>query len=456
MNAAAFDGTYAGWRTKARELLAAGAKPENVLWSDAPTLFGSDDPVRTKERVAVPKDFLALAETVACHRSDRKWAQLYRVLYRLTSGEKHLLEIESDPEVRDLMIMRKEVGHDLHRMHAFVRFRQVEGSDPERFVAWHQPDHLILHQAGPWFARRFAAMHWSILTPEGSVHWNTESLQYGPGVPRSQAPTGDALEELWRAYYGSIFNPARANAQVMTTHMPKRYWPTMPETELIPDLLAEANKRQTGMIQAAPMSARPYIPVTNSLPVLREAAHSCRGCDLYAKATQPVFSEGPLDAQIVLVGEQPGDREDREGRLFIGPAGQLLDRALLQAGLDRGSLYLTEAVKHFRYEERGKRRIHKTASKAQVSACQPWIEAEINLVRPKLIVCLGKTAALSILGRDIVIGSVRGQVFPHRSAGGVLVTVHPSFVLRVPEPDRQAQEFERLVADLKLARDTAA
>ena len=267
MIAANFDGSYPGWRSKARELLAARISPENVLWSDRPTLFASDEPVQqSKSKVSVPKDFLDWADTVACHRDERKWAALYRILFRLTSGEKHLLEIESDVDVRTISIMRKEVSHDLHRMHAFVRFRKVEGSSPERFVAWHEPDHLILHKAGPWFAKRFAAMHWSILTPDGSVHWDTIDLQYGPGVPRKEAPTGDALEELWRAYYSSIFNPARANESVMTTHMPRRYWPSMPETELIPGLLLAANQRQSGMIEAAALSAAPFIPATPQSP----------------------------------------------------------------------------------------------------------------------------------------------------------------------------------------------
>ena len=158
---------------------------------------------------------------------------------------------------------------------------------------------------------------------------------------------------------------------------------------------------------------------------------------------------------MFFVGEQPGDNEDREGRPFVGPAGQLFDRALAEAGLVRSEVYLTGAVKHFRFEERGKRRIHKTASKAQVAACQPWLERELLLIRPRVIVCLGNTAALSVIGRGVRLLEERGCVEPHRFAGGVLVTVHPGFLLRVPDARREA-EYRRFVADLRTARVFAA
>jgi DNA polymerase len=166
-----------------------------------------------------------------------------------------------------------------------------------------------------------------------------------------------------------------------------------------------------------------------------------------------VFGQGPADARIVLVGEQPGDQEDLAGLPFVGPSGQLLDRALAEAGLDRGELYLTGAVRHFRFEERGKRRIHKTASRSQIAACQPWLEAELALIRPRLIVCMGATALLSVLGRAAKISDLRGKIVPHRHAEGVSATVHPSFLLRVPE--RQVEEYNRFVEDLRFARRMA-
>ena len=449
MIVAAFDRTYPGWRDASRRLLSAGIAPNDVLWAEQPSLFAAEVPSGEAKRLAVPKEFLALASLISCHRDESKWSMLYRVLYRIVNGERHLLAIESDPDVNVLYRMRKEITHDMHRMKAFVRFRQVD----DRYVAWHRPDHLIVEKMAPWFAERFGAMKWSILTPDRSAHWDLQKLNFGPGVPASEAPSGDALEDLWRAYYSSTFNPARVNEKLLRTHIPGRHWATMPETSIIPGLIVDARARERQMCETKPISAADFVPSNATLPLLREAVHACRGCDLYERATQPVSGVGPPDARIVLVGEQPGDQEDVAGLPFVGPAGQLLDRALAEVGLDRAELYLTNAVRHFRFEERGKRRIHKTASRSQIAACQPWLEAELALIRPKLVVCLGATALLSVLGRAAKVSDFRGQIVPHRHAGGVTATVHPSFLLRSPE--HQVQEYSRFVEDLRFARRMA-
>src|SRR4051794_21825199 len=194
---------FAGWRTAARKLLAEDIPPDEVTWS--PGLF--DQPLESRSATpatTVPKDFLELARTVAMHSDERRWHLLYRVLYRIAHGERNLLKIDVDEDVRELNLMAKAVSRDMHKMKAFVRFRRVEGSSPEQFVAWHKPDHHIIEALAPWFADRFGGMHWSILTPGRSAHWDLESLTFGPGVPRSEAPGEDKLEDLWRDYYASI------------------------------------------------------------------------------------------------------------------------------------------------------------------------------------------------------------------------------------------------------------
>jgi DNA polymerase len=271
-------------------------------------------------------------------------------------------------------------------------------------------------------------------------------------VPRSHAPSADALEDLWQTYYASTFNPARVNVEQMRVHMPQRSWCLLPELQVLNDLVRTARCRESLMLDAQPAgSATAWIPPNSSLPMLREAVHSCRACELWEHATQPVFGEGPPDARIVCVGEQPGDNEDLKGRPFVGPAGQLFDRAVADAGLRRSDLYITGAVKHFRYQQRGKVRIHKTASKAQVAACQPWLEAELALIRPRVVVCLGNTAVLSVIGRGVRLMEQRGRVMPHRLAGGALVTVHPGFLLRMPDVVRREAEYARFVDDLRVA-----
>jgi DNA polymerase len=204
------------------------------------------------------------------------------------------------------------------------------------------------------------------------------------------------------------------------------------------------------------IGAAEFIPDRKTLPVLREAIQACRGCGLYRDATQAVFGEGPQSSSIVFIGEQPGDDEDRLGRPFVGPAGRLFDRALKEAGIDRSDVYITNTVKHFKFEERGKRRIHKKPAASEVRACRPWLEAEIALVRPKIIVCLGATAAQAVFGADYRVTKERGQFVEHPWAPRATSTIHPSAILRAPDEEQRQIEYQRFVADLKKVAAGAA
>lgn len=207
----------------------------------------------------------------------------------------------------------------------------------------------------------------------------------------------------------------------------------------------------------AKTSAADFLPEKITLPSLREAAAGCRGCELYKRGTQTVFGEGAKKSPVMLVGEAPGDREDLAGKPFVGPAGRLLDEALLAAGIERDDAYLTNAVKHFSWEERGKRRLHKKPTWGQVQACRPWLQAEILTVAPKLIVCLGATAAQSLLGNDFRITKSRGQVLETEWAPFLVATYHPSAILRAPDPDVMARMKGEFVDDLRgAARKLAA
>jgi DNA polymerase len=196
--------------------------------------------------------------------------------------------------------------------------------------------------------------------------------------------------------------------------------------------------------------ATPYLPVKPTLPKLRDAVNHCEGCDLYQHATQGVLGEGPAGARVLFIGEQPGSEEDLKGRPFVGPSGKLLDRTLEEAGIDRTQVYVTNAVKHFKFEERGKRRIHKKPSASEVNACRPWLETEVNLIRPRVIVCLGATATQAVLGRAHRLTQERGHFVEHDWAASVTATVHPSAILRAPDDDQRHQQYAAFVADLKL------
>jgi uracil-DNA glycosylase len=215
---------------------------------------------------------------------------------------------------------------------------------------------------------------------------------------------------------------------------------------------AESNERAEALrLEAEGAGAGPFVPAGADLGALREAALRCTGCELYRHATQMVFGRGPADARIVLVGEQPGDQEDLKGGPFVGPAGEVLDRALTEVGMDRERLYVTNAVKHFKFELRGRRRIHQTPRLGEVTACRPWLEAELALIQPATLVCLGATACRALLGPDFRLMKERGKVFATRWAPRTVATLHPSAVLRGEDEAAQARLYRILIDDLRLA-----
>ena len=205
-------------------------------------------------------------------------------------------------------------------------------------------------------------------------------------------------------------------------------------------------------MRAEKRSAAEFVPEDNSLSATRAAAARCRGCLLWQAATQTVFGEGPREARVMLVGEVPGDQEDRAGRPFVGPAGRLLDRALEAAGVERGDAYVTNAVKHFKWEPRGKRRLHRRPTPAEIHACRPWLSKEIELVRPLVLVCLGATASQALLGRGFRVTEERGKFMPSPLAPYVMATIHPSALLRLPDEMSRAAEMKHFISDLGLVR----
>ncbi|QIK79953.1 UdgX family uracil-DNA binding protein [Sphingomonas piscis] len=465
-----------GWRDAARSLAEAEVRPEQVVWEvegGAQDLFAVPAPATAAPSFAVPRAFFDLAKSAICHSDPERFALLYELLFRLRQ-DRRAIEDAADPLVRRLQKLAKEVRRDIHKMHAFVRFREVEQPDGSvRFVSFFEPDHHIVRAASGFFVRRFTNMRWSILTPELSVHWDGETLTEGPGAQRSEAPSGDPLEDMWKTYCASIFNPARLKIGAMLKEMPKKYWRNMPETALVQPLIAGAQAREAEMITksreakevaaagerealAAERRLEPGSNVRKAWEALMEEARGCTRCDLYKCGTQTVFGEGPLDATILFVGEQPGDQEDLAGRPFVGPAGQLFDASLQAAGIDRSTTYVTNAVKHFKFEQRGKKRIHSKPNGYEVDACRWWQEQERGLIKPPLTVALGATAARSLTGKTVTISKVRGSPLALADGSECWVTVHPSFLLRIPEEDRRHDERARFVEDLKQIRTRAA
>jgi uracil-DNA glycosylase len=452
--------TLAAWREATRPLLQSGMPPHAVNFVDTVTpgahfLFEAQLPsAGAGPRPHVPAIFLRRAEAVACHRNPDRWNLLYRLLWRLQHS-RDLLNIEVDDDVAEFRRLEHHVMRDLHKMHAFVRFRCVTGPDGDAYVAWYQPDHFIVPLAGSFFSERFAVMRWSILTPDASMRWDpgTKKLELGSGVPREMAPREDDLEGLWRTYYESIFNPARTNLKAMRAEMPARYWKNLPEIQSLPRLLTQADQRTASMIESqSALNATSWLPAEHSLPVLREAIPRCHGCELHACATQVVFGAGPVRASLMLIGEQPGDEEDRRGQPFVGPAGRLLDELLSEAGIERSATYVTNAVKHFKFVLRGKRRLHESPRLSEINACRPWLLAELDAVRPGLVVCLGASAAKSLLGAKFALMRERGKLVSSPYAAQVMATLHPSAILRAADVERASMMRAMLLADLRLAK----
>lgn len=345
-------------------------------------------------------------------------------------------------------------------MHAYVRFRERKEEDgAPRFVAWFEPTHEVLPQVARHFARRMGNVTWMIATPAAAVLWDGEQLHEAPSLMRSAADIEDAGEALWLTYYRSIFNPARLNADLLRSHIPSRFWKNLPEGAIVPAMVSAAanGERRTG--QTGTLGRRGG---ATTIPITAERAQpqreqpttldQCRRCDLWENATQAVPGVGPKRARIMLVGEQPGDQEDLQGLPFVGPAGAVLDKAMAQAGMERDSIYLTNAVKHFKWELRGKRRLHKTPAQKEISACHLWLEEELARVRPDVVVALGSTALKSVLqDGSVTMKSVMDA--PVRHDGRWVVTVyHPSYVLRAPDEDTRRQAYEVIVEGLRQAK----
>lgn len=460
---------FDGWRQQARSLLASGVPPDDARWSDRrePSLFEDAPAVMhvdpSASRYRVPAKLLEMLELVAMHRDAMRWDLMYRLAWRAARDNPRLLEDAADPELRRAQQMAKAVRRDLHKMHAFVRFRKVQDEEGvERYLAWFEPDHFILARAAQFFVRRFGSMHWVISTPEGTALWDQRQLTLLDAPRRECVPREDELDPLWRTYYRSICNAARIRPAAMQREMPQKYWKLLPEAAEIGMLLRDSARRVTEFDDSVARALRErHAPIRSDgpdLPLAPEQRHgtldACRRCALWERATQAVAGEGPQSSRLMLVGEQPGDEEDLKGRPFVGPAGHLLDEILREAGVDRGALYLTNAVKHFKWQPRGKRRIHKSPAQQEIAACQHWLLQELQQVKPAVVVALGATALQALTQRRETIEAARALHLQAADGSRLFATYHPAAILRA-EPAQAAGLRAAMVNDLKRALEAA-
>jgi uracil-DNA glycosylase len=472
-------GFVAIWREAARLLASHGIAPDEVEWSSdqeaglfAPTTL-PDEAGALSPRIS--KEHLSLFSTVLCHCDPAAPALAYAALAR-HQGDRTALANPADPLTRRLEHLAKAVRRDIHKMHAFVRFREVPGTGPRRsFGAWFEPDHRILEAGTPFFAKRFADMDFTIATPQGIARFDADGLSFHPPTERPDLPD-DASEALWAVYFENIFNPARIKLSAMRSEMPLKYWKNLPETRQIPRMLANAEERVRKMRDALPTqpperairildrlapatsvlatSAPASEMPTPDMASARSEAASCRRCSLCEFATQTVWGDGDPAAPLMIVGEQPGDIEDLHGRPFVGPAGQLLREVMRDAQV--GPAWMTNAVKHFKFLPRGKRRLHQSPNRGEIDHCRWWLDLERSIVAPRLTVALGASAAYALTGNSAALTKRRGRFETCHDGGSLLVSWHPSYILRLPDPRAAAAARAELLADLSQAAQFVA
>ncbi|WP_308811775.1 UdgX family uracil-DNA binding protein [Stutzerimonas azotifigens] len=443
--------SFDDWRQEARRLVLAGVAPHEADWQGNTGLLdglldatGSGDPPRT---LRIPRALPELLASAARFRAEDRWALLYRVLWRVVTGDRSAI-LAGDSDGSELHRRIKAVRREAHHLHAFLRFRPCQATEVE-FIAWHEPAHEVLDLGAEHFIGRMGRTRWAIATPDGAACFDGHALHYRHPCPPALTRLAKVVDErgdaLWQTYYQSTFNPARLNEKAMRGHMPVRFWQHLPEARLIPQMVSEARAGQQRLAQAADVGerdgkavliarerAQPARPTTSAL-------QDCQACAIWRNATCAVPGEGPQQASIMLIGEQPGDLEDLAGRPFVGPAGQVLNDALLAAGLERDALYLTNAVKHFKWEprggstSRGATRLHATPKPAEIQACRPWLDEELNRIRPRVVVALGRTALASVLKmhdpQRIRLADFGGQAIRHEHFW-LLVAPHPAAILR--------------------------
>jgi uracil-DNA glycosylase len=463
----AIEDDFDAWRNAARTAVAQGLAPESIEWrttregAQPLSLFEANEVQGAGvTEIRISRELATQLKDASHFRDPGRWSFLYRILWRWAHGDRAAAS-PADEDGARLNKMAKAVRRAQHDMIAYVRFRQRDASlgAPE-YVAWYEPDHDVLAWGAEHFAARMGRSTWLITTPDGAAMFDGEHLR----IERRRnlasdhaVDTPDAAEALWMTYYASIFNPARLNESALEQHMPVRFWKGLPEGALIPGLVSKARggARRVGQAESVGALGGKTVQIdAHEAQPERDAPTSldtCRRCDLWRNATQAVPGEGSRDARIMLLGEQPGDQEDLKGEPFVGPAGQLLNDAMRRANVPREQLYLTNAVKHFKWEPRGKRRLHKTPAQQEVEACSYWLEQELHDVGARVIVTLGATALAALFGRRATLQSHIGRVTAYGDKL-VVATYHPSYALRQNDEAAREKTVAAIVAALEQAR----
>jgi uracil-DNA glycosylase len=469
--------SFAAWRHAARALLRQGVEPAQIEWVEsegeavaqgalasasafatvgacateiaapapAPATAAAiaAAPAPVPPVPAIPRELLFRLKTAACVRAPDRWSLLYRVLWRWTHGERHVLDL-NDPDGALLDQRVQSVEHETDDLVILTLFRRRDPSmGPPEFVGWYEPHHDLLERAAARFATRMGDSTWMLATPHGAAFWNgmllrlgrpaTEDHQQAAHALPASAMTGEAItsepvEALWLAYYANAFNGE-------PSPVPLRHWRTPPAGPPLPARLARERSRlgaQSATVTVPPAPPIEYSALTPPLLEPTGPLATCRRCALWRNAKQAVAGAGAALAAIMVVGEQPGEYENQHGEPFTGAAGQLLDAVLARAGLQREALYLTYAIKHYKWETFDQQRVHRTPAWREVEACHYWLEKELARIGPRVVVTLGATALKALTGAHVNLSEYLGQTIAHD--GRLIVPAwHPSYALRIAD-----------------------
>jgi probable DNA metabolism protein len=417
---------WTGWRRAARAYVLAGVEPAELTW----TVGGAKDSLPAANGgFTLSRALVTLTAHAFQAREAERFGLLYALIWRAHHGLLDLTSAE-DLDLRIARLWALSVRADAHRMRTLIRFLRIP-HQPPHFLGWYEPDHFVLEANARLLARRDPARRFTIVTPDGTAHRDDTGLRFGPGL---RNPTDDeTLLAWWEAHQETILAAADDGGGLPEAEEPDEAPRPLDLPAIGPVVLGQTQ--------------------TSAAGDLLRASQACERCELFRPATQTVFGEGPAGARVMFIGEQPGDQEDTIGRAFVGPAGQLLDQALEEAGIDRRRIYITNAVKHFKFTPRGRRRIHQSPSPQEIDICRFWLDAERAAVNPTLIVLLGGSAGRAVLNRPVAVTRERGRPFTLADGGTAFLTVHPSYLLRQPDEASRAREYAAFVRDLRNVRE---
>ncbi|ASL46005.1 hypothetical protein bAD24_III01315 [Burkholderia sp. AD24] len=491
MNRISIEPSFAAWRRAARAVLRQEIEPAQIDWVElegdaaqggssseagqetthAATVGAADVAAASANSAAtapaaIPRELLSRLKAAACYRAPDRWALLYRILWRWTHGERQVIALD-DPDGAQLAHRMQSVNQESEDLVALTLFRRRDPSMglPE-FVGWYEPHHDLLERAAAYFGKRMGDSTWMLATPQGAAFWNgmllrigrpatEESTEAAHALPAS-AMTGEAITSeptaaLWLACYARAFNAEAAP-------VPLRYWRTPAAGPPLPAHLARERSRLGAQSSVVTVPERPPIEYSAVTPPLREPTGplaACRRCALWRNAQQAVAGAGPARAALMVVGEQPGEYENQHGEPFTGPAGQLLDTVLARAGLERSALYLTYAVKHYKWETLDQQRIHRTPAPREVEACQYWLDRELTQIGPRVVVTLGATALKALSGAHVNLSEYLGQTIA-RDGRLIVPTWHPSYALRTADARLREDIVAAIVSAFRRAAELAA